>query len=218
VLFAAILAISIAIGVRLVPIFALLPVLVASAIARRFASRRVVLTSGDDLTIGTRVVRHDAIVDVWQDELRVTVAFAGELAAFVFDDADVAARFVAALPPSKARAAGHRPTPVDALAPLRFLAVAGAFFATGSWLGAIALIPFARGAWALVVARHVVVDDTRMTLDGLFGTRTIALEDVREIDGTYVVLGSGARVRIDTRDALLETPLWVLRARDRVLQ
>jgi hypothetical protein len=209
--------ISIAIGLRLVPIFSLIPLLVASTVARRFASRRVTLTVDDHLTIGARVVRRDDIVDVWQDELRVTVAF-GELIAVVFDDAEVATRFVLALPRSKARAAGHRPTAIDVLPPLRFLAVAGAFFATGSWLGAIALIPFVRGAWPLVSARHVVVDEARMTLAGLFGERTIARGDIRDLDGTNLVLASGARVRVDTRDALLETPLWVLRARDRLLE
>jgi len=194
---------------------ALLPLLVASAVARRFASRRVELTVAPaSLSIGPRAT---APVDVWQDELRVTVAADGDVFALTFDDADVAARFVGALPPSQKRVAGHRPRPVDALPALRFLAVAIAFLATGSWLGAIALLPFARGARALWSARQVAVDDTRIVLAGIAGERIVPLADVRDVDGEHLVLTSGERLAVDVRDALLEAPPWMARARARVL-
>ena len=222
---AAVVVASLLVAARIAPMFALLPFLVVSSIGRRFASSAVRLSIDTDaLHLGDREIRRANILDVWlvDDDARATVGYrvgaSTELAVLVFDDRELAARFVEAAGPSRAIVAGHRPRWVDALVSVRYLAIAVAFVATGSWFGAIALPLFLRGAWSFVRARSIVVDDTRVVVASAFAERSYARSAASAVDiesGTVTL--EGEPTKLDLRDALLEAPTWLRYARGRAL-
>ena len=192
------------VAAHLVPILALLPFLIASSLGRRFASR---------------AVEPDAenVVDAWvpPGEPRVILARgpvdAPRLEVLVFDTDEAAERFHETLPAPTAVVAGHAPVWRDALPALRFVGIALAFVATGTWLGALVLVFFALGAMAVLRAKQIVVTEDAVLVRGLFGTRSYAKAEAAAKDPDDL-LPIGA-----IRDRLLTAPTWLEGARARAL-
>jgi len=189
---------------HVVPILALLPFLIASSLGRRLASRAVEPDPAD-------------VVDAWvpPEEPRVVLARgpieAPRLEVLVFDTVEAARRFQETLPSPTAVVAGHAPVPRDALPSLRFVGIALAFVATGTWLGALTLVFFAHGALGLLRAKQIVVTEDRVVVRGLFGTRSYSKAEAAALDPDELV-PVGA-----IRDRLLATPSWLEGARARAL-
>jgi hypothetical protein len=222
---------GILIAVRLVPMLVLLPFLVASSIGRRFASSAThVEVEESGLDLGGRIIPRSSIVDVWVDddatEPRATVALGEntELAVLHFENREQALRFGEALAlKDGAAVAGHRPVPADLLASLRFVAIAAAFVATGSWYGLFILVFFAFGAWNVVRAKQVVAFADRFTLHGLLGSRSYPYADIAsvDVDAGVIALKDGSEVvvpRSSIRDTTLAAPAWLERAHARTLE
>lgn len=225
---------GVAVAARLLPMFALIPWLVASSLTRRFLSSAVHVEVADGLTLGESKVPRAEILDVWLDEdpseACVIVARASqaraknaELLVMHFENRDQARRFAEALGPCDAVVVGHAPRPIDALPSLRFAALAAAFFGTGSWFGFLALPFFALGVFSLVRAKQVIATNDRFELSSAFGSRSFAYRDVEtvDIDGGVVQLEGGTEIAIERtsiRDATMAAPVWLDRARARVLR
>lgn len=242
---ALVIAIGVLVALGLVHMLVFLPFLAASSIGRRFATIATHVEVGDtSVDIGERTLARADIVDVWLDddpnEARVTVA-SGEsvdLAILHFQNREQAKRFAAALRPKREGeqpssrphgfvpipvfVAGHRPRPVDWLASLRFVAVAAAFFGTGSPLGVLVLAIFAFGAATIVRAKQLVARTDRLEVRSAFGVATYPYADIERVDvedGVVHLAGGGelAIPRTTLRDTLIGTGAWLERARTRVL-
>ncbi len=215
------------IAARVLPMFSLLPFLVASSAGRRFASAAThAEVSADGLELGGREIPRGAIVDVWIDdqEPRAVVAYGEEitLAVLHFENALQARRFRDALGATTTHVVGHRPRPIDLLGPLRFVAIAVAFLATGSVYGLLVLVFFALGAWTLLQAKQVVLYDDRVEVRTLLGVQVHRIEDVAsvDVDGGSFTLKGDREIRLprgSLRDTTLASAEWLERARGRVL-
>ena len=234
VTFGLVIVIGILVGAGLVPMLAFVPFLVASALGRRFASSAThVEVDENGLELGGRSIGHTEILDVWVDldeiEPRATVAIGqdAELAVLHFANREQARRFGEALATfSDDRptvVAGYNPRFFDALASVRFVAVAIAFAGTGAWYGLFALAFFAVGARMLVLAKQVVVQRSSLEIRTLFGTRVHAYSDIERVDVQAGIVGlrNGEKLRIgrfDLCDTTLSSPAWLERARTRALE
>lgn len=201
---ALVLGVAVLVAAHVAPMFALLPFLIASSLGRRLASRAIEPDPTD-------------VIDAWvpPDEPRVVLARgpvdAPRLEVLVFDTVEAARDFHETLPSPTAVVAGHAPVPRDALPSLRFVGIALAFVATGTWLGALTLAFFALGAHGLLRAKQVVVTDDRVLVRGLFGTRSYSKAEAAALDPDDLVpIGA-------IRDRLLAAPSWLEGARARAL-
>ncbi len=219
---------------------ALLPVLVVSSVGRRFSSvaTRVEVES-DQVTMSRPCERRWAgaqVLDVWHDEraegtneARVIVASrsrpeaCADLTLLDFENAAQAKRFAEAFKPRPTTVAGHCPSPVDALPSLRFLAIAAAFFGTGSWFGAFALAYFLFGAFALVRAKQIIATSEGVEIHGLFATQRLPYATIASVDADAggIALSDGSELalpRAATCDSNLGAPPWLDPARARVFE
>ena len=242
---ALVILVGVLVATHLVHMLVFLPFLVASSVGKRFASiAKHVVVKPDALDLGERDIPRSEILDVWANnddaEPRATVAFGEgvELAALHFANREQARRFSEALSTngreadatdeegasnhSRALVAGHRPRPVDMLSSLRFVAIAAAFFGTGSSYGLFVLLFFALGAWNVLRAKQLVAKRTALEIRTLLGVEVHPygeLESV-DVDAGVIQLKSGAELHIPRsalRDATLASPPWLERARARVL-
>jgi hypothetical protein len=216
---------------------ALLPVLVLSSIGRRFSSVAThVDVEADGLLLGERRLASTQILDVWHDEARqgegtnearvivaIDAARGAELAILYFENSAQAKRFAEAFTPRTSTFAGHRPRIIDALPSLRFVAIAGAFFGTGSWFGVLALGYFMLGALALGRAKQVIAKADGFEIHTLFGSRHEAYANVASVDADAgaVAMKDGSEIviaRAAIRDPMLGAPRWLDQARTRVLE
>ncbi len=225
------------VAAKVVPMIAFVPLLVVSSLGRRFASSALHVVLGDEgLTLGERFVPRADIRDVWLDDdevdARVVVAHAGksdaiDLAVLWFANREQARRFamraIADVAPT-VLVAGHRPRPADALPSLRFVAIAVAFFAMGSWYGGLSLVFFGLGAKAFFEAKQLVVNEETFTLTGALGRgetfRRAQLEDV-DVDYGVLRLRGGDTLKLaraNARDVLLGSPRWADNLRRRALK
>jgi hypothetical protein len=230
---ALVILVSVLVATRLVHMLVLLPFLVASSLGRRFASSTThVEVDGNGLDLGGRAIPRSEIVDVWVDddrtEPRVTVAFGADvvLAVLHFQNPAQAKRFGEALDDQaepRAMVVGHRPRPVDLLASLRFVAIAAAFFGTGSVYGLFALAFFAFGAWTVVQAKQVIATARGFEVRSVLGIQSYGYADVESVDteAGVIALKGGREIslhRSSLRDTTLATAGWLERARTRVLE
>ncbi len=234
---AGVIVVGVLVAANVVPMIAFVPLLAVSSLGRRFASSAVHVVLGDDgLTLGDRVVPRAEIRDVWLDDdevdPRVVVAHAGkgdaiDLAVLWFENREQARRFATRATHDvspKSLVAGHRPRPADALPSLRFVAIALAFFALGSWYGAVSLVFFAIGGKAFLDAKQLVVDEETFTLRTAFGTgetfRRVQVEKVDVDFGAIHVRGGDELklARTNARDVLLGAPSWADNLRRRALK
>jgi len=231
---ALVIVVGVLVAARLVPMLAFLPFLVASSVGRRFTSIATHIEVDEHgLDLGGREIPRSEIVDVWLDddrsEARATVAFGDrvELAILHFENREQAKRFVDALQPKggderHSPVAGHVPRPIDWLSSLRFVAIAAAFFGTGSPLGAVVLAIFAFGAWRIVRARQLVVRADRLEIRSALGVSARPCSDIVRVDiedGVLHLRGGGELhiPRSALRDTVLGSGPWLERARRRVL-
>ena len=232
VLAALVIVVGVLVATKIVHILVFLPFLVAGSIARRFASTAAhVEVNEDGLDLGGRAIHRAEIADVWVDdderEPRVTVAFGQdvELAILHFCNREQARRFGGALASRDiatrlSPVVGYLPRPVDWLSSLRFVAIAAAFFGTGSALGALVLGIFAVGAWTNLRATQVIAREDRVELRTLLGVRVHRYSEIErvEVDDGVIHLRGGAEVavpRAALRDATLASRSWLERARRR---
>lgn len=217
---------------RLVHMLVLLPFLVASSLGRRLstiATHLEVHERGVDL--GGRTIARSDIVDVWVDdeggEPRVTVAFGDRvsLAVLHFPNLEQARRFSRALRPERADerspVVGHLPRPIDWLPSIRFVAIAAAFFGTGSSLGLLVLALFALGAWNILSARQIIARDDRVEIRSALGATSHPYDEIERVDVADGVLHlkDGEEITVPRsalRDPLLGSGPWLERARARV--
>ncbi|MBX3222964.1 MAG: hypothetical protein KF795_20805 [Labilithrix sp.] len=127
-----------------------------------------------------------------------------------------------ALQSRRALVAGHRPRPIDMLASLRFVAIAAAFFSTGSWYGLFVLLFFALGARSVLVAKQLVAKRTELEIRSVLGVQAYPYSDVEgvDVDAGVIQLAGGREIAIprsSLRDGILGSPPWLERARARVL-
>ena len=227
---ALVIVVGILVATKLVHMLVFLPFLVASSIGRRFAtSPKHLEVDASALDLGGREIPRSEIVDVWVDDdasdARATVAFGEriELAVLHFVNHEQARRFGDALAPAETSpVAGHLPRPVDWLSSLRFVAIAAAFFGTGSPLGALVLVFFALGAWNILRARQLVARADRLEIRTVLGVRAHAYSEIErvEVEEGLVHLKDGAEIHVPTsalRDTTIGTGPWLERARTRVL-
>lgn len=232
---ALVILVSVLVAARLVHMLVLLPFLFASSLGRRFSSSATRVELHDEsLDIGDNEIARAEIVDVWVDasesQPRAVVAFARQalkLAVLHFQNAAQATRFGdaldAMLPEGHAVIVGHRPRPIDLLSSLRFVAIAAAFFATGSPYGLFALVFFALGAWPVVRSKQVVATERSFEVRGVLDTQIHSYADVEMIDVDAGVIGlkGGTEIRLPRealRDPTLASTEWLERARTRVLE
>lgn len=221
----------VAIGVA--PMVAFLPLLLVSAMGRRFASAAMHVEVGPNgVTLGNRDIPRDRLLDVWLDEAehdaRVIVAIrrdagGAELVIMYFENREQAQRFAGAFGDGPAVVAGHAPRAIDALPSLRFAALAVAFLGTKSWFGLVTLAFFVLGAMGWIGAKQIVATSTGFELRSLLGARTYRYEDVAgvDIDAAVIRMRDGTELtlpRASIRDVTLSAPAWLERARARVLR
>jgi hypothetical protein len=230
---ALVLVVGALVATRLVHMLVLLPFLVVSSLGRRFSSSALhVEVHGDGIALGDREVPRGDLADVWVDrdktEPRATVAFGPnlELAVLQFENADQASRFgeavAALLPEDHPVVVGHRPRALDLLPSLRFVAIAAAFFGTGSPYGLFVLVFLGLGAWPVLRAKQLVVTTSRLELRGFSSSRSFAREAIAgaDLDTGALSLRDGGELvipRADLRDTTLASPAWLERARSRAL-
>ena len=232
---ALVIIVGILVATKLVHMLVFLPFLATSSIGRRFASSATHIEVDDaGLELGGREIARSEIVDVWIDdaksEPRVTIATGEqvELAILHFENREQAERFAGALAPEGAAerrcaVAGYLPRPVDWLSSLRFVAVAAAFFGTGSSLGALVLGIFGYGAWNILRARQVVARADRVELRSVLGVtaHTYSEIDRVDLDDGIIRLKGGAEISVPRsaiRDTMLGSGPWLERARTRVFR
>jgi hypothetical protein len=200
---AVVVVVGVLVALKIVPMLAFLPFLIVSAMGRRFASSAMhIEVDAEGLDLGGREVSRAEISDVWADEEpRVTLALGDELVVLNFESHEQAHRFASELSdPKHVAVAGYRPRPIDALSCLRYLAMAAAFFGTGSWLGLVPLPFFVLGAWTFARARQLVARPDGYELRGAFGVST-----TRDASRSHLI------------DPLLASPAWLGRAKRRVV-
>ncbi len=232
---ALVIIVGILVATKLVPMLVFLPFLVASSIGRRFASIATHIEVDDTgLVLGGREIPRAEIVDVWVDdeesEPRVTIAIGErlELSILHFQNREQAKRFAGALAPKSAEerrsaVVGYLPRPVDWLSSLRFVAVAAAFFGTGSPLGMLVLGIFAFGAWSILRARQVVARANQFELRSVRGVTAHPYREIERVDGVdgVIRLKGGAEISVPRsalRDTMLGSGPWLERARNRVFR
>lgn len=217
------LSIVIAIAVGLDKVTSLLLVIPfgASTAARRFSVTPMAASiDAEGLWLGDTLVAPRAeIVDAWADpddtDHRVSVALkSDELFIIHLVNAEQAKRFAKELAPSKDYAvAGVRPRPIDAVYPLRLLAITGMLLATAGWKNppaALLLVFFALGAYGVAVATQIRSGPDGLTLRQLTGERHIPWSEVTE----DLLAKLPARV---VRNPLLATSPWTKKAHARVI-
>ncbi len=239
---ALVILVGLLVATHLVHMLVFLPFLVASSIGKRFASTaKHVVVEPSRLRLGEREIPRSEILDAWADEddvePRAAVAFgeAVEVAVLHFANREQARRFSEALAGDQRGTAthdatndgrvfvvGHKPRPVDMLSSLRFVAIAAAFFGTGSTYGLFILLLFALGAWNIVRAKQLVARDTKLEIRTILGTEVHPYGEIEsvDVDAGTIQLKSGAELHIPRstlRDATLASPPWLERARTRVL-
>ena len=218
------LAIVIAIAVALDKVTSLLLVIPfgASTAARRFSVTPVAASiDADGLWFGDTLVAPRAdIVDAWADpddtDHRVSVALkSDELFIIHLVNAEQAKRFANELTAAKNThaVAGVRPRAIDAVYPLRLLAITGMLLATAGWKNppaALLVIFFALGAYGFVVATQIRSGPEGLTLRKFTGERIIPWSEVTE----DLLATLPARV---VRNPLLATSAWTKKAHARVI-
>ena len=214
---------------RVLPMVASLPFLVVSALGSRFGSSalNVVVDEEDGaLELEGKPV---AARDVWLEddgvEPRVVVAHGEDraLAALWFENREQAKRFAGAFPERTEIVAGYRPRTIDLLPPLRFIAIAIAFFANGSWHGALALIFVPLTMRSFFAARQLVVHGDTFELRAAFDAETFRRDGVVkvDVDEGVIVMKGDRELRFATanaRDVHLTAPLWADAMRRRALK
>jgi hypothetical protein len=205
---------------------------VGTTLARRFAVTAIRAEINDDgLWLGEALAASRAeITDVWFDaddrELRVTVASKPDrLLVIHLPNAQQARRFVRVLlpEPHEHRVAGVRPRLLHLLVPLRFLAVAIAFWVTsGSPVAALLALLFAVGAHGYVIGTQIDAGEGALELRTLRGTTRIAYADIAsiEIDAGSIRLRSERTVALPARvvrEPLAGTSAFTRRAHARAL-
>lgn len=227
---ALVIVVGLLVATKLVHMLVFLPFLAASSLGRRFATSPKHLEVNEaGLDLGGRQIPRSDVVDVWVDgdenEARVTVASGErvELAILHFVNREQAKRFGEALAPdTRSPVAGYLPRPVDWLSSLRFVAIAVAFFGTGSSLGALVLAIFALGAWNILHAKQLVARPDRLEIRTVLGSSAHPYSEIERVDveDGVVHLKGGAEIsvpRSSLRDTTLGTGPWLERARTRVL-
>jgi hypothetical protein len=225
-----VIAASVLVALRLLPMLVVVPFLIASSLGRRFASVPThVEVSDEALSLGDRVLPRAAIVDVWVDEDAsdpIAVVASGErvdVAIVHLDNGVQASRFGAALGDEwRRRVVGHRVRPIDLLPSLRFVALAAAFAATGAPYGLLLLGVFALIAWPLVQAKQLVAGEHGFEVRTLLGVHAHAYDEVASVDpdAGVIALKDGAELRLPRgalRDAVGAAPPYLERARTRAL-
>lgn len=214
--------IAIAVGLDKVTSLLLVVPFGASTAARRFSVIPMHATiDAEGLWLGDTLVAPRAdIVDAWADpddtDHRVSVALkSDELFILHLVNAEQAKRFAQELsPPSHAHAvAGIRPRPIDALYPVRLLAITGMLLATAGWKNppaALLLLFFALGMYGFFVATQVRSGPDGLTLRKFSGERHIPWSEVTE----DLLATLPARV---IRNPLLATSPWTKKAHARVI-
>lgn len=218
------LSIVIAIAVGLDKVTSLLLVIPfgASTAARRFSVIPMEASiDADGLWFGETLVAPRAdIVDAWADpddtDHRVSIALTSdELFVVHLVNAEQARRFANELAPANAdhAVAGVRPRAIDAVYPLRLLAITGMLLATAGWKNppaALLILFFALGAYGFVVATQIRSGPDGLTLRRFARERQIPWSDV-----TGDLLDElPARV---VRSPLLATSSWTKKAHARVI-
>lgn len=223
-------ATALAAAARLVPMAAVLPFLIASSLGHRFGSsaiHAVVHEADGRLSLGGKSI--DDVRDVWLSdddaESRVVVAYGEEraLAVLWFENREQAKRFARAFPERKEVVAGYRPRRLDLLSPLRFVAIAGAFFATGSWYGALALVFVPLAVRSFFTAKQLVVQGETFELRTAFDAETFRRDGVVRVDvDEGVIVMKGERelsfATPSSRDVHLMAPAWTDASRRRALK
>lgn len=232
---ALVIVVGVLVATHVVHMLVFLPFLVASSVGKRFASVAThVVVGPESLALGGRTIPRRDVVDAWADDVepRATVAFGDdvELAILDFQNREQARRFSEALAPeadaesaTRARVVGHKPRPLDMLASLRFVAIAAAFFSTGSWYGLFVLFFFALGTWNVLFAKQLVARRAELEVRTVLGARAFPYGDVAsvDLDAGVIELSDGSEVRVprsSLRDTTLASPAWLERARTRVLE
>lgn len=204
-----------------------IPPFLASTVSRRFAVVQADASiDAEGLWLGDTLVAARAdILDVWADredtEHRVSVAVKPDLLYVMhLPNAGQACRFAEALAPASPdddhgrRVAGIRPHLIDALMPLRLLALAISFLGnTGRPQAPAVLVLLALFLWAaygFVVAKQIDAGPDGLTLRTFAGARTIPWSGVT--DEALDALPKRA-----VRSALLSTSPWTNRAHARVV-
>jgi len=239
---ALVILVGVLVATHLVHMLVFLPFLVASSIGKRFASTaKHVVVEPSRLLLGEREIPRSDVLDAWADEdevePRAAVAFgeAVEVAVLHFANREQARRFSEALATDQRGTAthdatndkhvlvvGHKPRPIDMLSSLRFVAIAAAFLGTGSTFGLFVLLFFALGAWNIVRAKQLVAKRTELEIRTILGVEVHPYGEIEnvDVDAGIIQLKSGAELdipRSTLRDATLASPLWLERARTRVL-
>jgi hypothetical protein len=213
---------------KLYPLAVALPFLIASSLGNRFGSSAIEAVVRDgELVLGGKPIAD--LRDVWleddTDEPRVVVAY-GEsrtLAVLWFENRGQAKRFANEFPDRKEVVAGYRPRKVDLLSPLRFVAIAAAFLAHGSWYGALALLFVPLGLRGYLAAKQLVVHGDTFELRTPFDAETFRRDGVVKVDvDEGVITMKGERelhfASAQVRDVHLAAPPWADAIRRRALK
>lgn len=195
---------------------------VASTTARRFGVTPMDASiDKEGLWFGDTLVAPRAdILDAWADpddtDHRVSVAVKpDELFVIHLPNADQAKRFASELAPEDAgiAVAGFRPRPIDAVYPVRLLAVIGSFLASAGWknpAAALLLVFFALGAYGFIIGTQIQSGPDGLRLKAFARERHLPWSEV-----TGAVLDTlHARV---VRSPLLTTSAWTKKAHARVI-
>lgn len=214
---------------RVVPLFVGLPFLIASSVGRRFAStaKQVVVLPDGAIELGKE--RLNDVRDVWLEddgEPRVVVAHGdGELAVLWFENREQARRFANAVErddDARAFVAGYRPRKVDLLSPLRFAAIAIAFFAIGSWRGVFALLFVPLGLRGYFTAKQLIVRGEDFELRTAHDSETFQRASIVSIDIDEGIIKLKERelsfTTANARDVHLNAPSWADALRRRALK
>ena len=220
------------VAAKVVSMLVLLPFLVLSSVGRRFAStaKRVEIDA-DGFHLDGQSVARSEVRDVWIDadpsEPRAVLAHGTDCTLVVihFENREQARRFGDELGANELgiNVVGYRPTWIDTLSSLRFVAIALAFFATGSPYGLFILVFFALGGWAVLQAKQLIAGERSFELRGLIGSTTYSYEDVTGVDtdAGSILLKNETEIAIPRsvlRDATLASGTWLERGRTRALE
>jgi hypothetical protein len=212
---------------HLYPLAVSLPFLIASSLGHRFGSSamQAVVTDGELTLDGKKI---DDIRDVWleddSDEPRVVVAHgeARKLAVLWFENRVQAKRFANEFPDRKELVAGHRPSFVSLLAPLRFVAIAAAFLTHGSWYGGLALLFVPLGLRGFFAGKQLVVHGDTFELRTAFDAETFRREGIEKVDIDDGIITMKERelhfTSSESRDVHLAAPPWADAIRRRALR
>lgn len=214
---------------KLVPMAAVLPFLIASSVGSRFGSSATHVVVDEDGALVLDGKRIPDVRDVWLEddgvEPRVVAAYgeARELAVLWFENREQARRFAGAFPERQEVVAGYRPRKIDLLSPLRFVAIAVAFFAMGSWYGGLALLFVPLSLRNLLAAKQLVIQGDRFELRTALDAESFPRDGVVtvDVDEGRIVMKGERELRFATpnaRDRHLTAPLWTDASRRRALK